>query len=243
MKTSDFWWLSSSQRNKYKYTKFGHHRPISDDEDPGSVNWDKNIRSIDELENWRDRFQNTNVYRALKIASTSSGVEVIIGPFLVDIDNANEDLEDALVVTRRTFHLLHNELKVDINSLRIFFTGHKGFNFEIRPQALDIQGSINDQIRKSADVLHQITEALRGKESWRTQNQVSDAGTVVDQIYGDRYSGYRLKHPYIRLHGSLNMWISSDRETKTRMKIELTIGELNILPATEISSKAEKLAI
>jgi hypothetical protein len=38
------------------------------------------------------------------------------------------------------------------------------------------------------------------------------------------------------------MWISSDGNTKTRMKIELTAEELNKLPATEIASRAEKLA-
>jgi len=196
---------------------------------------------IDELEHWRERFQNTNVYRALKIASASSGEDEIIGPFLVDVDNGAGDLGDALVVTRKTFRLLHDKLRVDIDSLRIFFTGHKGFNVEIRPQALDIQGSTNDQVRKSANVLHQITETLRGGKSWQTRNQVSDAGTVVDQIYGDRYSGYRLKHPYIRLHSSLNMWISSDGKTKTRMKIELTVDELNKLPTTAIASRAENL--
>lgn len=242
MERSDFWWLSSSQRSRYQYTECGHHRPIRDDEDPRSVNWDTNICSIDELEHWRDRFQNTNIYRALKTTPASPGVEKIIGPFLVDIDNGDEDLEDALIVTRKTFHLLYGELRVDINSLRIFFTGHKGFNLEIRPQALDIQGSTNDQVRKSAKVLHKITEVLRRGKSWQTRNQVSDVGTVVDQIYGDRYSGYRLKHPYIRLHGSLNMWISSDGKTKTRMKIELTVHELNKLPAAEIANRAEKLA-
>lgn len=241
MERSNFWWLSSSQRSRYQYTKFGHHRPIRDDEDPRSVPWDTNVCLIDELEHWRDRFQNTNVYRTLKIASASSGEEEIIGPFLVDIDNGDEDLEDALVVTRKTFHLLHDEFRVDINNLRIFFTGHKGFNFEICPQAFDIQGSINDQIRKSANVLHQITEALRRGKSWQTTNWVSDAGTVLDQIYGDRFC-YTLKHPHIRLHGSLNMWISSDRKTKTRMKIELTVDELNRLPVTEIACRAEKLA-
>ena len=78
-------------------------------------------------------------------------------------------------------------------------------------------------------------------KSWQITNQVSDTGTVVDQIYGDRL-GYRLKHSYIRLHSSLNMWISSDGETKTRMKIELTFDELNKVSATEISRRAEKLA-
>lgn len=185
MKESDFWWLSSSQRSRYQYTEFGHHRPIHDNENPRSVNWDTNICSIDALEHWRDRFQNVNVYRALRMASASLGAEGIIGPFLVDIDNGDEVLEDALVVTRKTFHLLRDEFRVDIDSLGIFFTGHKGFNFEIRPQALGIHGSTNDQIRKSANVLKQITEALRKGKSWQTRNQVSDAGTVVDQIYGD----------------------------------------------------------
>lgn len=241
MKKSDFWWLSSSQRSKYKYTEFGHHRPIQDNENPRSVNWDTNTYSVDELECWRDRFQNINIYRALTMATASSGVEEIIGPFLVDIDNGDENLDDALVVTRKTFYLLRDEFRVDIDSLKIFFTGHKGFNLEIHPKALGIQGSVKDQIRKSANVLHQITESLRRGESWQTTNWVSNVGTVVDQIYGDRLC-YTLKHPYTRLHGSLNKWISSDGKTNTRMKIELTAEELNKLPASEIASRAEKLA-
>jgi len=241
MSKSDFWWLNSNERSRYQYTEFGHHRPICDDEDPSSVNWDTNTYSINELEHWRDRFQNTNVYRALRIASDSLGEEEIIGPFLVDIDNSDEDLGDALIVTRKTFCLLRDEFSVDINNLRIFFTGHKGFNLEIRPQDLGIRGSTNDQIRKSADVLHQITEVLRRGKSWQVTNCVSDTGTVIDQIYGDRFC-YTLKHPHIRLHGSQNMWISSDGKTKTRMKIELTFDELNKLPVTEIAGRAEELA-
>jgi hypothetical protein len=241
MERSDFWWLSPSQRSRYQHTEFGHHRPIRDDEDPRFVNWGTNICLIDELENWRDRFQNTNVYRALKTVSTSPGIGEIIGPVLVDIDNSDENLEDALTVTRKILFLLNDELRIETDSLRIFFTGRKGFNFEIRPQALGIQGSTIDQVRKSAEVLYRITEALRAGKTWQIRNQVSDTGTVVDQIYGDRF-GYRLKHPYIRLHSSLNMWISTDGETKTRMKIELTSNELNKVSATEIAYRAEKLA-
>ena len=138
MERSDFWWLSPSQRSSYQHTEFGHHRPIRDDEEPRSINWDTNICSIDELENWRDRFQNTNVYRALKTVSTSLGVGEIIGPVLVDIDNGDEDLEDALTVTRKTLLLLQDKLRIETDSLRIFFTGRKGFNIEIRPVALGI---------------------------------------------------------------------------------------------------------
>lgn len=237
---SDYWWLSSSQRSKYQQTEFGHHRPIRDDEDPSSIKWDNNVCSISELEHWRDRFHNTNVYRTLKITSISSGVDEIIGPFLIDIDNGDEKLEDTLTVARKTFLILHDVFKVETDSLRVFFTGHKGFNFEICPQALDIKGAIDDQVRKSAQVLYQITEKLRGRKSWQIRNQVSDIGTVVDQIYGNRL-GYKLKHPYIRLHNSLNIWISSDDKTKSRMKIELTVEELNKLSATEIVSRSEKL--
>ena len=104
-----------------------------------------------------------------------------------------------------------------------------------------IRGSTIDQLRQSAEVLYRITEALKGGNSWQCRNQVSDIGTVVDQIYGDRF-GYKLKHRYIRLHNSLNMWISSDRKTKTRMKIELTFDELNKISAAEIVRRSEKLA-
>ena len=99
---------------------------------------------------------------------------------------------------------------------------------------------MGDQVRKSARILHQITETLKDGKSFQIRNQVSDIGTAVGQIYGDRL-GYELKHPYIRLYNSLNMWISSDGETKTRMKIELTFEELNKLSAIEIAERAEKL--
>jgi len=242
MASSEFWWLGSNEKTKYVYVELGHHRPIGDNENPCSITWDTGISLIDELNYWRKKFQNTNVYRALKIGTALSGGESIIGPLVVDIDNGDENLEDALVVARKTLFFLCDQREIDINNLRIFFTGHKGFNLEIHPQALGIRGCISDQLRKSADVLHQITKALRLGNSWQDMNQVSNAGTVVDQIYGSSYSGYRLKHPYIRLHGSLNRWIMSDGNARTRMKIELTVDELNKLCATDIISRAEKLA-
>lgn len=240
MEMSDFWWLSDIQKNSYQQMQLGHHRPIHDGEDPNSIKWDNIVSSINELETWRDSFQNTNVYRTLKIASVLRRADEIIGPFLIDIDNDDEKLEDALDVTRKSYHLLRYRFKVDKEDLKIFFTGHKGFNIEICPQILDIKGTIYDQVRKSAQVLHQITERLRNGKSWQIRNQVSHLGTVIDQIYGNRF-GYRLKHPYIRLHNSLNAWISSDDKTKTRMKIELTAEELKKLSVTEIVNRSEKL--
>lgn len=241
MPSSDFWWLDSSQGTKL-YAELGHHRPIRDDEDPCSIQWDTKTCLINQLNHWRERFQNTNVYRSLKITTAPVDGEQLVGPFLVDIDNDNEDLDDALVVARNTFQFLQDRFGVDVNNIRIFFTGQKGFNLEVHPQAFGIHGSIGDQLRNSADSLRQITEGLRQGKSWQTINQVSHAGTVIDQIYGSRYSGYRLKHPYIRLHGSLNSWIMSDRRTKIRMKIELSVDELDKVTAREIIAKSEKQA-
>lgn len=105
MERSDFWWLSPNQRSKYQNTEFGHHRPIRDDEDPYSINWDTDFYSIEKLNNWCDKFQNINVYRALRVTSTSQSIEDIIGPFVIDIDNGDEDLEDAQAITRKAFSL------------------------------------------------------------------------------------------------------------------------------------------
>lgn len=60
----------------------------------------------------------------------------------------------------------------------------------------------------------------------------------MDQIYRNGYFGYRLKHAYVRLHDSLDKWILSDGKVKTRMKTELTVNELNKLPAREITGRA-----
>lgn len=196
---------------------------------------------IDGLEDWCSKFQNTNVYRTLKITSLRRGVEEIIGPFVIDIDNEDEDLEDALSVTRKTLSLLRREFGIEAKSIRMFFTGHKGFNFEICPEALGIRGSMLDQVRKSAEVLYRITEALKGGKSFQCRNQISDKGTIVDETYGDKRS-IRIKHRYIRLHNSLNMWYSSEWKIKTRMKIELTFDELAKSSATEIAHRAEIMA-
>lgn len=106
---------------------------------------------------------------------------------------------------------------------------------------MGLKGLIINQVKESAEVLYRITEALKYGRSWQVRNQVSEIGAVLDQIYGDRF-GYKLKHRYIRLHNSLNTWISSDRKTKTRMKIELTFDELNKISTAEIVRRSEKLA-
>jgi hypothetical protein len=239
MRSIDFWWLTSDQQTTYTRVAFGHHRPIRDDEDPRSVDWKVQAGRVSQVDNWRGRFESTNVYRGLIVATAPLYAEQLLGPFLIDIDNSDENLEDVLLVTRKTAQILEHQLGVDPRNLRVFFTGHKGFNLEIHPQAVGLEGTIDSQVRKSADYLHGIVEALRVGRSWQTINQVSDAETVVDQIYGGRRSGYGLKHCYLRLHDSLNCWIASDGTAKSRMKTELTMDELSQLTIGEIVARSE----
>lgn len=239
LEKSDYWWLNPNQRSKYQQIGVGHHRPIRDDEDPRSIEWDNAICSISELRNWREKFNNINVYRTLKVTVDRSESDEVIGPFLIDIDNSDEKIEDSLAVAKRTLIILRDIFKLDSINFKIFFTGRKGFNFEIIPQALGIKGTLRDQIKSSAHILQQVTEKLREGKSWTTRNVVSDAGTVIDQIYGNRL-GYELKHPFVRLRDPLNTWTLPNSKIKSRMKIEMTTRQLTEASAGEIIERSEK---
>lgn len=235
---TDFWWLNPTQKREYLYVELRHHRPIHDDE---NLHWDALTCKTNDLDGWRTKYRNTNVYRSLQVSRLPSKEGQFAGPLVVDIDNEH-DLEDTLAVTRKVVYLLQDGFGIVRDKLKTFFTGRKGFNIEVHPEAIDLRGSIDEQLIKSADFLHQVTKVLRDGRSWQTINQVSDAETVIDQIYGSRRSGYEWKHPYLRLHGSLNSWITSDGTVKSRVKIECKVDDLNILTAREIVDVSESLA-
>ncbi len=238
MRDSDFWWLTPTQKATCTHVTFGHHRPIREDEDPRSVGWVTQAGRVSQVDRWRSKYWDKNVYRSLAVTSGTSESTGVVGPFVVDIDT-DEDLEDALLVARKTVRILEYQLGVELRYLRVFFTGHKGFNLEVHPLAIGLEGTVGSQIRKSADYLHRVVAALRLGRLWKLDNQVGDAGTVVDQIYGGRRSGYALKHPYLRLHDSVNCWIMPDGTTGSRRKTELTIEELCRLTVAEIVSRSE----
>jgi len=119
--------------------------------------------------------------------------------------------------------------------MRIFFSGRKGFNIEICPRALGIRVSVNNQVELSAKKLEEIIGTL-------ITNKASKSKTVIDRIYGNRF-GYRLKHPYIRLHDSVNKWICSDGKAIARRRIEITSEELQTKNAVEIALESERLAL
>lgn len=237
MVESDFWWLYTSDKAKFKYVKLGHHKPIRDDDQPCSIKWDNEICLISNIDQWRNKFQNTNIYRSLKVLSTPSGGQEILGPFLIDIDSECENLEDALDITRKAIGYLTQDWNLASGNIQIFFSGRKGFNIEVLPSALGIQGSIQDRVKQSSNKLDQIIGYLRGGNMWGNSNQVSSKQTIIDRIYGDRF-GYKLKHPCLRLHNSWNEWITSN-VIKRRRKIQLNINDLDKITIKEILTRSQ----
>ena len=87
MALTDFWWLTSEQANKYFYVELVHHQPLTDKDDAPHQDFNNPcITGIQSISKWRNKYQNTNVYRSLKIWSDNSKREALSGPFVVDIE-------------------------------------------------------------------------------------------------------------------------------------------------------------
>ena len=252
----DFWWLSESQAKQGWLVGVGHHAPLTDDDEPsltrpnqqapaisgwfhslddvGKLSHDFKRHSPNVLAEWRSVCGNTNVYRTLILWPEQSQVEPLQGPFLVDIDSQDwtngysENLEDARRVAVLAVELLTSRWPLaEGRDFRVFFSGRKGFNIEVRPDLLGIGGSLDQQIRASADRLEVLGELA-------TRNSAS---TVIDRIYGNRFE-YGLKHPYIRLYNSWNKW-SSDCQAKKRLRLQLSAADLKAQPIESLCSRAE----
>ena len=241
---SDLWWLDPRDDAQDQFLCVGHHLPISDDDDPRATQWFHGVEGgrfsentvrypASFLQTWKDQCGNSNVYRSLRVFSSLDNVREELGPFLIDIDNSDwddrtdaykEDLRDALDVARRAARVLIRQWTVKSDDLRVFFTGRKGFNLEVRPSALEIKGSYNQQLQKSMELLNRISDQLRAEGTFDGR-AVSRQGTVIDMIYGSLPRRVKLRHPYIRLHGSFNRWISGGREI-SRRKVEIKLDDL-----------------
>jgi hypothetical protein len=249
--------MSDSEASQAWLVGVGHHAPLTDDDQPSVATIDDSepvipdwFHSLDEQHNlsrnfrlypahflsgWSSACQNTNVYRTLRLYPKSSRNEPVVGPFLIDIDNQDwtngysENLEDARTIAVRTVELLTSRWDLaEGRDFRVFFSGRKGFNIEMRPTALGIRGSLHDQIRASADRLDEVVRELENGNS-------PPAG--IDRIYGNRF-GYRLKHPYVRLHNSWNKWISKG-QAKKRLRLKLSAADLQAQPIESLCSRAE----
>ena len=206
------------------------------------------------LETWRSRWNNRNVYRTLLLFPDLPEDQHALGPFLVDIDSRDwasqslEDLDDTLQVTRQAVSFLTQSCQLTPErDFRVFFSGRKGFNIEAIPASLGITGEIAEQIRASATCLDTIIRELQGQNSVQSGNgsTVSAHGTSIDRIYGRRLAGMRfitgfqLKHPYTRLHSSINQWVSQSGEQVARRRLELTVSDLSSEGIGSIRLRAE----
>ena len=237
-KESDFWWLTPNEKTKYKYVLLMHLEPYSDepnsDREPLSVRKFHSLDasgSLSEIEKhyplefisqWRKKCANVNIFRSLSLFSTEEDEEALLCPFVIDIDRQDEsdkgyvpNIDKALEDTRRLVKEYLGKLKED--EFRIFFTGHKGFNIEVRPQALGIISVPN---------------------RWR---QFRDRRADINRTFGDNFIDTIKDH--VRLHDSINRWIANDGKEVNRMKFELSLRELNSLGVEEILRKSKRLAL
>ena len=188
---SDLWWATSEQLNEFRYLYFGHHDPISDDDEAIDTFWFHSLDPNDPQNHtlypwdlvlpWRQHWQNTNVYRSLLLLNEEK--DGVVGPFLLDIDSSEydeqtlaytEDLAQAQDAARRVALLLIDHWGVVSGDIKVFFSGRKGFNFEVRPTALGIAGDLKSQLLVCERAQEKLRDALRAEG-------ISD---LVDRVFG-----------------------------------------------------------
>lgn len=232
MAMADFWWLISEQANKYVYVELVHHQPLTDKDDAPRHDFNNPcFTGIQNISEWRIKYQNTNVYRSLKIWSNNLKSEALSGPFVIDIDNECGKLDDTLIVTRAAVKCIVNSYNLKESDIRLFFTGHRGFNIEVLPSALRLVGAPSEQNNKADCMRKEIINKLRQATNLTSMqgnamNLISENGTIIDRI-----------HDYVRLHNSINRWIENGGQ-KARRKTSLTLKELCSLQIEQIVYKA-----
>jgi hypothetical protein len=157
-KMSDFWWLPKNLARKDLLIGVGHHKEIADNEKvppldswwhsldrKGDLSNDIRYYPINSLNKWKSACNNSNVYRTLTIFNGDNKEAILLGPFLIDIDNCKwdkawdgykEDLGAAQDVTCKAITFLSQDWQISSRDMRIFFSGRKGFHIEICPEAL-----------------------------------------------------------------------------------------------------------
>ncbi len=230
----EFWWLPEGMVVNDLHVYVGHHEPAADTEEPLEIPWyhsidDSNsttakLYPADILSRWRERWDDRNVYRSMT-AYTSPAGRAFWGPFLVDIDNEQEDISDALNVARAAVrHFVGAGVAED--SMRVFFSGRKGLHLEVRPDALGVSDDGKGADVKRTELIDSIREG-RADESFGFSNQASKTGTIIDMF-----------HEYIRLAGSINCWLDERGASVGRRKLRLTVRELEDLDADEVLDRA-----
>ena len=237
---SDFWWLTEEESKLYRYIFLCYQEPYSDepntDKEPTSVkrycsldasgilSKEKKHYPIDFIQYWKKKNNNINVFRSHCLFSDEDNSEKIYGPLIIDIDRENGSYNEGYMqnldlALKDTYRLIDEYFyKLAENDFRIFFTGHKGFNIEVHPKALQIYSSLSDRYQQFTRIRKEI-----------------------NRVFGDSFADKL--HNEVRMHDSINRFISSDGVVMNRMKFEINIYELKRMTVDEICFKSEKLAL
>ncbi|HEY41687.1 MAG TPA: hypothetical protein G4O18_07485 [Dehalococcoidia bacterium] len=238
MQTSELWWLTPDEMLKYTWLEVLHTQPYSDEPNSnfqpmsgdeyrsldtnGNLSIETKRYPINFLNIWRKQAYNINVFRSMVLFSAEVGGDELAGPFVIDIDSDNynkktgydPNINDSLKTTRR---IIQKRLsKLHQNDYRIFFTGHKGFNIEVRPQSIGVSHSQNWR-----DEFKRLLKPLK---------EMAVGTAIIDN-----------PHCELRLHDSVNHWIANDGTNAYRMKYELSLSELRNMSAQEICNRGENL--
>jgi hypothetical protein len=251
---SDFWWLSSEVDASRLNIGLCTHHPLTDSERP-ALSWrcafddrEVNIRgspclhSLAALNEGRQLSNNINVYRTLELFDEHQRPQ-IVGPFIIDVDNETQgppyeqDIAAALLLAKAVVNLLVRKEGLSSSDLRVYFSGCKGFNVEVRPDAIGVVGSLSHQARLSYQRLDDlILELVRAGD---LQPESYERISTIDRIYTEWGA---LRHPYVRLHDSVNAWISSQGSPMARKKLEIAPAHLSRTVAAELCLESEQLA-
>lgn len=251
---SDFWWLPSEVDASRLHIGLCTHHPLTDSERPALAwrcafdNREVNIKgspclhSLTAVEEGRQLSQNINVYRTLVLFDEKQRPQ-FLGPFVIDVDNETQgppyqqDIGAALRLAKAAVNLLVRKEDLSSNDLRVYFSGCKGFNIEVRPEAIGVVGSVRQQAGLSYQRLDELIHGLVQAGDLRPEGHQRDS--TIDRIYTEWGA---LRHPYLRLHDSVNAWIPSQGSPMARKKVEVPLADLSSTVAAELCLESERLA-
>jgi hypothetical protein len=173
------------------------------------------------------------VFRTLELYDDITVQPRYIGPFVLDIDGETDGeplgLTDAAAVARAAFDEIL-KLGAREQDIRVVFSGHKGFNLEVRPEAVGLfaERALGPpgSWRSMTNMLVQRLRARFGCTDVMG-NIVTNRGTVIDHMFEAR-PPHELKRPhrYLRLMGSENVWIDGSGCERAGLKRVVPVGAL-----------------
>jgi len=254
--SGDFWWLGSREGLTSLWVGFGHTEDLPQFDEPAEIlpsirTYDLRspdpLCAVDALDSLRDERHAINVFRTLCVFD-ESGQPVAAGPLYLDIDaearsDGSCDLEDAATAARHLLRVLSETGLIDGRDFRILFSGHKGFNVEVRPESLGLL-SRPDSWLNWREQLEQLRDRARlvGRVIHSDPRAISNGGTIIDSFLRiGRYSG--LRRPWLRMENSINSWVSSSDVRIRRMKFRLSEDDLRSMSIDALISESERRAV